>query len=85
MKLSKSERRKFREKLGLKFREIRHGRNLDIEAGAECLGMTPLRLLELEDQGRKFTEMRLSRLMVLADKYDCNVDINLIPRRPAEI
>lgn len=85
MKLSKSERKKFREKLGLEFRQIRRSKNLDIEAGAECLGMKPLHLLEIEDQGRKFMDMRLSRLIELADKYDSNVDIRLIPRPPAEI
>ena len=63
MKLSKSERRKFREKLGLKFREIRHGRNLDIEAGAECLGMTPLRLLENENE--KVQKTALKQIEVL--------------------
>ena len=84
MKLSKSERKAFRHQLGEMFREIHQNKNMDIENGAECQKMSPLRLLELEEHGRRFMNMRLSRLLEMASNYDHDLCIRLVERlKPA--
>ncbi len=80
MKLSKSERKIFRQQLGLEFQKIRRRKKLSLEDGALCQKMKPLRLAELEEHGRKFMNMRLSRLLEMADNYDYNLNIRLTKR-----